>query len=237
MRLLLIRHGQTPANVDGVLSTDAPGPVLTELGTRQAAEIPRALAGDPIDGIYVSKLVRTQLTAAPLALERDLEAHVMPGIHEIEAGELEDRSGAEAVKVYLTTAFAWGTGELDPRMPGASNGHEFYERFDSDIATIYKDTGEGGTAVVVSHGAAIRVWVAGRATNVPPSFAGEHDIENTGVVELDGSPEAGWTLLSWQGTPVGGQDLADPTAEDPTGETLAEADAEANAEAAASAGD
>ncbi len=33
----------------------------------------------------------------------------------------------------------------------------------------------------------------------------------------------GWTLLSWQGTPVGGSDLVDDTAEDPTGETLEEA--------------
>ena len=77
--------------------------------------------------------------------------------------------------------------------------------------------------MVFSHGAAIRVWVAGRAINVPPSFAGEHDIQNTGVVELDGSLESGFTLLSWQGTPVGGSDLSDDTAEDPTGETLDEA--------------
>jgi probable phosphoglycerate mutase len=40
---------------------------------------------------------------------------------------------------------------------------------------------------------------------------------------LDGSPADGWTLLSWQGTPVGGSDLVDDTAEDPTGETLDEA--------------
>jgi probable phosphoglycerate mutase len=64
------------------------------------------------------------------------------------------------------------------------------------------------------------VWVAGRARNVPPSFAGEHEIDSTGVVELEGSPDAGWTLLSWQGSPVGGSDLADDNAEDPTGEAL-----------------
>ena len=40
MRLLLVRHGQTPSNVAGLLDTALPGPGLTALGTRQAAAIP-----------------------------------------------------------------------------------------------------------------------------------------------------------------------------------------------------
>lgn len=243
MRLLLIRHGQTPANVAGQLDTDLPGPGLTELGQRQADEIPNALRNDPIDAIFASTLVRTQLTAEPLAADRGLEVTVLPGIQEIEAGDLEKRTDRASVTTYLETAFAWGLGDLDVRMPGAGTGREFFQRFDDDIATIAElltgttvnsdpdialtRAASNPTAVVVSHGAAIRVWVAGRATNVPPSFAGEHDIDNTGIVELDGSPDVGWTLLSWQGTPVGGADLVDTTAQDPTGETLDEARATA----------
>jgi len=220
VRLFLIRHGQTPANVDGRLNTAVPGPGLTTLGERQAVMIPRAFKGTPVDAIYASLLVRTQLTARPLAEDRGLDVTVLPGIHEIEAGDLEDLRDRASVRSYLETAFAWGLGELAPTMPGGTDGHAFFRRFDADIATV---AAAHGSAVVVSHGAAIRVWVAGRATNVPPSYAGEHDIDNTGVIELEGSPEAGWTLVSWQGTPVGGEQLADATAEDPTGETLADA--------------
>lgn len=218
MRLLLIRHGQTPSNVEGLLDTAHPGPGLTELGERQAAEIPDALKYEPVDGIYVSTLRRTLITATPLIVDRGLPAVELPGIHEIEAGDLELRHDHVAYRIYLETAFAWGTGDLDVRMPGGSDGHEFFQRFDQSIASI-----TASNAVIFSHGAAIRVWVAGRATNVPPTFAGEHDIQNTGVVELDGTLETGFTLLSWQGTPVGGSDLSDDTAEDPTGETLDEA--------------
>ena len=220
MRLLLIRHGQTPANVDGRLNTAAPGPGLTTLGERQAVMIPRALKSTPVDAIYASLLVRTQLTARPLAEDRGLDVTVLPGIHEIEAGDFEDLRDRASVRGYLETAFAWGLGDLTPTMPGGTDGHEFFRRFDADIATV---AAAHENAVVVSHGAAIRVWVAGRATNVPPSYAGEHDIDNTGVIELEGSPEAGWTLVSWQGTPVGGAQLSDASAEDPTGETLADA--------------
>lgn len=221
MRLLLIRHGQTPSNVAGLLDTAAPGPGLTELGHRQAAEIPDALRHEPIDGVWVSTLVRTHLTAAPLVAALGVEPVELPGTHEIAAGELEMRRDHEAVRIYLETVFSWGLGELDTRMPGGEDGHEFFERFDASIASV--EASGAQSAVVVSHGAAIRVWVAGRAVNVPPSFAGEHDIQNTGVVELDGSSESGWTLLSWQGTPVGGSDLIDTDADDPTGETLEDA--------------
>jgi probable phosphoglycerate mutase len=219
VRLLLIRHGQTPSNVRGLLDTAAPGPGLTALGEQQAAEIPDGLAGMPVDAIWASTLVRTRLTAAPLAAERGLDVGELAGIHEIGAGSLEMRSDYAAIRTYLETVFGWGQGDLDRRMPDGENGHEFFERFD---ASIEQATRDAAAAAVVSHGAAIRVWVAGRATNVPSSFAGEHELDNTGVVELSGSPGS-WRLVSWQGTPVGGPELADPRADDPTGETLDEA--------------
>lgn len=224
MHLLLIRHGQTPSNVLGLLDTAHPGPGLTELGLQQAAEIPIALAERDIHGIYVSTLQRTGLTAAPLAAERGIEPVQLPGIHEIEAGELELRSDHDSIVTYVKTAFAWGAGDLGPRMPGGSDGAEFFARFDADIAGVEAAGHE--TAVVVSHGAAIRVWVAGRTTNVPAQFAGQRELGNTGVIELEGSMAQGWRLLSWHGTPVGGEAFVDDAAQDPTGETLEEADAD-----------
>ena len=221
MRLLLIRHGQTPANVLGLLDSAPPGPGLTELGEQQAALVPDALHEEPVDAIFGSILVRTQHTAEPLALDRRLDVDVLPGLHEIQSGELEKRSDPASVRRYLETAFAWGAGDLDARMPGSENGHDFFGRYDADIATI--EASGVGTAVVFSHGAAIRVWAAGRAANLPPMFAAENSLHNTGIVALDGSMDSGWTLLSWAGTPIGGAMVEDVAAEDPTGETLREA--------------
>ena len=45
MRLILVRHGQTPSNIERLLDTGAPGPGLTELGIgagRSAAAGPGA---------------------------------------------------------------------------------------------------------------------------------------------------------------------------------------------------
>jgi len=217
MRLLLIRHGQTPANVLGQLDTASPGPGLTDLGARQAAVIPAAFRADRIDAIFASTLVRTQLTAEPLALDRRLDVRVANGLHEIEAGALEGRSDRESVRTYLETVFAWGAGNLDVTMPGASDGHAFFARFDADIEIAASGA---ETAAVFSHGAAIRVWTAARARNVPPMFAGRNDLGNTGVVELTGSPQDGWTLVSWAGLPVGGPRLEDDADRDATGEAV-----------------
>jgi probable phosphoglycerate mutase len=223
VRLFLIRHGQTPANVLGQLDTAHPGPGLTQRGHEQAARVPDALSGEPIDAIFASTLVRTQLTAAPLADARTLDVEVRKGLHEIEAGELEMRSDMHSVRRYLETVFAWGAGDLDAAMPGGGTGHDFFGRYNADLQEIAESG--ASSAAVVSHGAAIRVWVAANATNVAPSFAGENDLDNTGVVVVEGSFTDGWTLTRWADQPVGGAELADATAADPTGETLSEAQA------------
>jgi len=200
MRLLLIRHGQTPANVRGELDTAAPGPGLTELGRAQAAAVPDALASEHIDGIYASRLIRTQQTAAPLARVRgEMHRVVLPGIHEIAAGGLEGRTDRDAVRAYVDVIWAWVDGDLAARMPGGDDGHEFFGRFDADIARVSAAHARDDTVAVFSHGAAIRVWTAARAGNVPRTFPGRHHLENTGVVALEGSPDDGWRVIHWEG--------------------------------------
>ncbi|WP_168627794.1 histidine phosphatase family protein [Cryobacterium sp. BB307] len=222
MRLIFIRHGQTPANVLGLLDTAHPGPGLTELGTTQAAAIPDALDGQGVDALFASTLVRTQLTAQPLAAARGLGVTVLGGLHEIEAGALEGRGDLPSVRTYLETVFAWGSGDLDARMPGGPDGHDFFGRYNGDLESIARSGVD--SAAVVSHGAAIRVWVAAHATNVAPTFAAENHLDNTGIVVLDGSFDDGWSLARWADQPIGGAVLADASAEDPTGEPLSEAD-------------
>ncbi|MFC4504267.1 MULTISPECIES: histidine phosphatase family protein [Streptomyces] len=202
MRLLLVRHGETPNNVAGLLDTAVPGPGLTELGERQAAALPQAFADEDIEVLYVSTLVRTQLTAAPLAAARGLEARVRDGIREISAGDLELLPGdtAGAGLQYMRTAFAWAAGDVDLRMPGGENGTEFLARYDAVVAEA---AGTGAaTAALVSHGAAIRTWAAARAHNVDVPFAAGHRLANTGTVILEGSPTDGWKALSWAGATV-----------------------------------
>ena len=62
MRLLLIRHGQSQANLDGIIQGD--DDPLTDLGRRQADLAGRHLATTrEIDYLYASPLARARETA------------------------------------------------------------------------------------------------------------------------------------------------------------------------------
>jgi broad specificity phosphatase PhoE len=216
MRLLLIRHGQTPSNVTGVLDAAVPGPGLTELGQEQAAALPAALADRGIERVFVSSMLRTKLTAAPLAAALGVDPVELAGLREIGAGDLQGKTDKVSVQSYLATVWAWAEGDRSAQMPGGEDGHDFFTRYDDAVAQIAA-TGADVVAAF-SHGAAIRIWASVAAQNVPNEFGGRRPLENTGIVELEGSPESGWRLVDWEGEPVGGDELVDRTASDPTGE-------------------
>ena len=200
MRLILIRHGQTPANVEGILESTVPGPGLTALGTEQAGQLVGALEGQPIDALYVSTMVRTHLTAAPLVAARGLEPVERAGLREIAAGDVEGLNDEASVHQYVSTLFSWCGGDLDVRMPGAQDGHEVIARFD-EVVTEIESLGLDAVAVV-SHGAIIRAWCAVRAANIDLDFVTDHYVTNTGIVVVDGSSAGGWEVTSWLGQSV-----------------------------------
>jgi broad specificity phosphatase PhoE len=214
-RLLLVRHGQTHANVAGSLDTAHPGLDLTDLGRRQAGAAADALAAEPIEAIYVSSRVRTHQTAAPTAAARGLEPVTLEGLEEVSAGQHEMAADHDAIASYLHTVGSWIDGRHDVRMPGGESGHEFLGRYDAAIARIA--AAGHRCAMVVSHGAAIRVWTS---TQIDESVVPEaHSrLHNTACITLEGHPEAGWSLVSWHADPLGGHELEDADAPDPTGE-------------------
>lgn len=220
MRLILVRHGQTPSNIGRLLDTDEPGADLSDLGRAQAEALPRALGREPIEAIYASTLVRTQQTADPLARVLGLPVEVRAGLREFSAGALEMLGDDESVIRYLTTVFAWSNGDLDLRMPGGESGHEAYGRVDEVVAEV---AGSGvGTAVLVAHGALIRSWCASRVENVTVEHAERHAVSNTGAVVLDGAPDAGWWALTWEDHALGGRDVDGTEADGPAGQPYVE---------------
>lgn len=224
MRLLLMRHGQTHANVSGELDTAHPGVDLTDLGRAQAVAASKALADEAIDAIYVSSRVRTHQTAAPTADERGITPTLLEGLEEIAAGDFEMRKDHDAVAGYIGSVATWLEGDLGHRMPGGETGEEFLARFDTAVRTIV-DAGHDA-ALVVSHGAALRTWVSTRMEPHPDAPPATQPLHNTALVVLEGDFDAGWRMVSWQSHPVGGEFLEDPAAEDPTGDLDADGDGE-----------
>ncbi|OUM42657.1 histidine phosphatase family protein [Arthrobacter sedimenti] len=216
MRLLLIRHGQTPNNVTGHLDTSFPGAGLSALGEQQALAVPAALATQSITAIYASPLIRTQLTAEPLAATLGRDIRVVPGLEEISAGTLEMLNDPASVEAYASCLIGWMEGDLGRRMPGGTTGHEFIERYDRTIRMITRGHSPEDSVAVFSHGAAIRVYTA-VSTSMPPARVRTLTLHNTGMSTLNGDPDQQWSLEAWQPDPVGGAALEGVTSNDVTG--------------------
>ena len=227
MRLLLIRHGQTPSNVLGLLDTDIPGPGLTELGQAQAAALPSSLRGQRIDAIYASVHRRAQLTAAPLAAARGLPVLVRDGLREVSAGDLEMLGDADSTRTYLRTLRQWMVGDLDLTMPGGPAGEGVLARFDAVVdevvGSLRRTAGDDGCAAIFAHGAVLRFWAIVRASDlatVENAFGPHHTLHNTGMIVLESVPAGGWRISSWAGRSIGGDRLDDQAADGPGGDDL-----------------
>lgn len=224
MRLLLLRHGQTPSNVEGILDAAYPGPGLTALGHEQAAAVPAALEGEDITAIHVSRLLRTHETAAPLAAALGLNPLLTEGIEEIRAGDLQGKQDAASVEAYQGMHHRWSAGERDAGVPGGESADEFWARWNGAIARIAAQHAPDATVVVVSHGAAIRVF-ASVVGGLGAASLAERPLFNTGLVALEGSPETGWSVEDWHSDPLGGKHLLRGAAHDVTADDDATAKA------------
>ena len=204
LRLVLVRHGQTPSNVIGSLDSRPPGPSLTDLGREQAAAVAESLAAAPVDAVYASVAVRAQETADPIAAAHGLPVQVVAGIHEAFVGDLECRNDPDSIRAFFEVFHHWTRDlDLDVPMPGGESAQQVLDRFlpvVADIGARYED----GVVVLVSHGAAIRIASFALSPNVDAELADQHLLNNCGriVLEADGTSPTGWRCLEWAGAPV-----------------------------------
>jgi len=198
-RLVLVRHGQSFGNVDRRLDTRPPGSELTPLGRDQA----RAFARDGLSrpGLLLhSVATRAAQTAAEISGEVDVPASEVTGIHEVQVGELENRSDDNAVAEFNAIYQRWHEGERDVPLPGGETANQVLDRYLpvlTDLRIRYLDDDEWTSdIVVVSHGAAIRLTAAVLA-GVESSFVLDHHLNNTEAVVLAPVTDGRWSCVQW----------------------------------------
>jgi broad specificity phosphatase PhoE len=201
LRLVLVRHGETTANAEGILDTRLPGHPLSEEGHRQAAELARRLAGEPVVAVYASRALRAQQTARPVAARHGLAAQVLGGVHEAFIGDLEGCRAPDAHRTLHELYRTWHYGDLEAARPGGESGKQVLSRYLPDVAAI-RAAHRDGTAVLVSHGAATRLAVVALAANVDGSFAAPRLLSNAATVLLQ-ADGTGWRCLRWDDIELG----------------------------------
>lgn len=211
----LVRHGQSTDDLNNILGTLPPGASLTEEGQQQALTVAQAIEQEfpnGIAGIYASELIRTQQTADPLAQALGMDVQVLPGLNEIPAGIFEGQPRDLLTEIgYFAPMAAWVLGFVLVPGLGSINGVQFDEQVTGAIDTIYDNTitGDGPmTDVAYSSGGPIAIWSLMNVTNPPFLLLVQQLLQtlgpppNVGQAILQGSPTDGWTMVSWDGTPV-----------------------------------
>ncbi len=186
MLLHLIRHGQTDSNVNHLLDTAHPGAPLNRTGLGQAETLVQRLAGAEIEAVFSSDLVRAVQTATPLAAARGLEVVQDRRFREIPAGVEEMNPEWDR---YTRMLLRW-IEDMEHTIEGGESGNQVLARFDAGVAEI---ASVHRSAVIVSHGAMLGVWLTMRG-GVDPSVVGH--LDNTAVIVLDGHPGSGWEIIS-----------------------------------------
>ena len=142
-RLVLLRHGQSYGNVERRLDTRPPGAELTPLGRDQALAFARSSERPAM--LAHSVAIRASQTAAVIGGEVEMAALEVAGIHEVQVGELEDRSDDQAVAEFNAIYERWHHGELDVPLPGGETGNDVLDRYVpvlTELRMRYLDDGD-----------------------------------------------------------------------------------------------
>jgi probable phosphoglycerate mutase len=161
---VLWRHGQTVWNAERRFQGQSDIP-LDETGQAQAERAARLLAGLRPDLIVSSDLSRAASTAAPLARLTGLEVMLDKDLRERHGGCWEGLTDAEIRERYPAEHATWTPPDGEPSTVVADRVAGALQR------TAVAVSEPGGLAVVVSHGAALRLGMS-RLLGMPEELFG-----------------------------------------------------------------
>lgn len=183
-RLLLLRHGRTAWNDAG----RAQGHADTELdatGHAQSEAAARHLAGRDLSSLWASDLTRARQTAGYLAERTGLPVTEDPRLREFDVGERQGLTLAEFAERFPEEYTAWVHGDGLVPVKGGEVTEDVEARMVPALRDCLSRLEHGETALVVTHGAAIKVAVSA-LLDWPAELAGSlQDVDNCAWVTLE----------------------------------------------------
>jgi broad specificity phosphatase PhoE len=159
LRLILVRHGQTEWNrqrrIQGLSDLE-----MNETGMRQAEALADALKDRNVTAIYTSPLKRAVATARAIARHHAAEIVTLPGLREMDAGEVDGLTYKEMAERHGEFLEKWMLDCSSVRPPGGCTLPELQEQVWGAIEDIVERErerqagarpGKKGVVVAVSH--------------------------------------------------------------------------------------
>jgi broad specificity phosphatase PhoE len=180
-RLVLMRHGETTWNRQGLIQGQSDAAVLTALGRLQVGAAVPLLSGR-VDAIVASDLRRAEETARIVADALGLGVRIDPGLRERSYGSLEGAPLDELVRGVVGVD-ARVVVDQDARAPGGESLRELYDRTVRAARRVAAGR-PGRRTLVVTHGGPIRMIRAYCEGRVLVGLAWE-EIDNASLWPVD----------------------------------------------------
>lgn len=157
-KLIIVRHGQSMANLNGTFAGQVDVP-LSPLGHRQVEELKEYLTRRfKIDVIYSSALSRACDTVAPTATALGLPVIRDVGLKEIDGGKWEGLTNVEIAQKFPADFALWRDNIGLSRCTGGESIRELQQR---SIATTKRiaEENDGRTVLIGTHAGFLRAMI------------------------------------------------------------------------------
>jgi len=200
MRIYFVRHGESQANVQHVISNRGLQHGLTRKGRQQALALAHRLQGLPITRIYSSPVLRAIETSVILASQLDLDYETVDALREYDCGILEGRSDEAAWQLWQELFDAWVIHKRwERRIEGGESFYNIRERFVPFIEGLVRQYGSTDDGVLcVSHGGVYWMMLPLVLKNVDHAFISKHGFDYATDIVSELRPE-GLVCVEWNG--------------------------------------
>ena len=198
--LILIRHGETDWNRELRFQGHIDVP-LNDMGHEQARRLGLRLAGEPVQQLISSDLMRAQQTATPAARQLALEILTTVSLREQHFGVVEGMRADEIQAAHPRAWEDWLQFREDHAMPEGESPRQFHARIIEALGRIATEYA-GQKLLVVTHGGVLdMVWrtAHGLGLNGPR----QSEIPNAGFNRIrlpDAAQPARIEIVDWADT-------------------------------------
>jgi broad specificity phosphatase PhoE len=187
MRLLLARHAPTDWNAAGRFQGQE-DIALGATGKRLASLLGERLAGERIDEIQTSDLLRARETASAVSGARRLPTHTDPRLRELHFGTWQGRTYDEVRQAYPEALPAWEADSLGVAPPGGETLAQLASRIDVFLGALTAGATLDRTVLVVAHQGSLQVLLC-LALGLSPRAHWKFRLEPAALSELNLYPE------------------------------------------------
>ena len=195
MKLYFVRHGESEANTERVISNRESRFSLARLGKQQANTLAEELKDVPFTAIFSSPVRRARETADILSTALQLPYQVTEDLREYDCGILEEKSDEESWRLHREIAEDWTLNHnYQRKLDGGECFLDIQNRFLPFIESLKDGTHEH--ILLIGHGGLFQLMLPLVLSNIDNDFVRSHGIDHTACMIAE-SLSDGWVCRQW----------------------------------------